>query len=71
VADTPKPAQPAKSAQAKLGLVRGFAWLAVFGIGSALGAILGAAGVAGWIIGLVVSAVTVLLGFFLRRSLEA
>jgi hypothetical protein len=65
------PSAPGRTQRAKLGLVRTFGWLAIFGIGAAVGAILGAFDVAGWIIGLVVSAATVLLGFLLRRSLAA
>ncbi len=52
-----------------LGFLGVFGWLGIFGIGAAVGAILGALDVEGWITGLAVSATTVTLGFFLRRSL--
>ena len=52
-------------------LVRAFGWLGILGIGAALGAILGALDVAGWIVGLAASAATVALGFLLRRALAA
>jgi hypothetical protein len=52
-------------------MLRTFGWLAIFGVGAAIGAILGALDVSGWIIGLIVSGATVLLGFFLRRALAA
>ena len=48
-----------------------FGWLGIFGVGAALGAILGWQDVRGWVIGIVVSAVTVALGFLLRRSLPS
>ena len=69
---TPRPmpgVTPERARQARLGFLRTFGWLAIFGIGAAMGAILGAFDVAGWIIGAVVSALTLSLGFVLRRSL--
>jgi hypothetical protein len=73
---TPKPSSkpipgvtPERAQRARLGFLRTFGWLAIFGIGAAMGAILGAFDVAGWIIGVVVSALTLSLGFVLRRSL--
>ncbi|MCC6224382.1 MAG: hypothetical protein IT201_12940 [Thermoleophilia bacterium] len=75
--ETGPPAKPAGAPPASapprpgLGFLGVFGWLGIFGIGAAVGAILGAADVAGWITGLVVSATTVTLGFFLRRSLVA
>jgi hypothetical protein len=56
-------------ARAKIGVMGLFGWLGIFGVGAALGAILGWQDVRGWVIGIVVSAVTVALGFLLRRSL--
>lgn len=55
--------------RAKVGVMGLFGWLGIFGVGAALGAILGWQDVRGWVIGIVVSAVTVALGFLLRRSL--
>ncbi|HVM66659.1 MAG TPA: hypothetical protein VMU14_17450 [Acidimicrobiales bacterium] len=49
-------------------LVRLIATAGVIGIGTVIGAIMGAYDVAGWIIGLVASAVTVLLAAMLWRS---
>lgn len=57
--------------RAKVGVMGLFGWLGIFGVGAALGAILGWQDVRGWLIGIVVSAVTVALGFLLRRSLPS
>ena len=56
--------------KAKLGVIQSFGWLGIFGVGAAVGAILGAFDVRGWIIGIAVSGATVLLGFALRRSVR-
>ena len=58
-----------RTQRAKVGLTGFFGWLGIFGVGAALGAILGWQDVRGWLIGVVVSAVTVVLGYLLRRSL--
>ena len=55
--------------RAKIGVAGLFGWLGIFGVGAAIGAILGWQDVRGWLIGVIVSAVTVVLGFLLRRSL--
>ena len=76
----PRPATPAAASpetrreyprrrKAKLGVIQSFGWLGIFGVGAAVGAILGAFDVRGWIIGIAVCA-TVLLGFALRRSVR-
>lgn len=57
--------------RAKVGVMGLFGWLGIFGVGAALGAILGWQDVRGWVIGIVVSAVTVALGYLLRRSLPS
>ena len=57
--------------RAKVGVMGLFGWLGIFGVGAALGAILGWQDVRGWLIGVIVSAVTVALGFLLRRSLPS
>jgi hypothetical protein len=57
--------------RAKVGVTGFFGWLGIFGVGAALGAILGWQDVRGWLIGVIVSAVTVALGFLLRRSLPS
>jgi hypothetical protein len=62
-------ASRSRAQRARLGVLGTFGWLAIFGIGAAAGAILGEFDVAGWIIGLVVSALTVALGYLLRREL--
>jgi hypothetical protein len=49
-------------------VVRVIATAGVVGIGTAIGAVMGAYDVAGWIIGLVASAVTVVLAAVLWRS---
>ena len=68
----PGPGTPVSRPQrARAGTLRVFGWLAIFGIGAAIGAVLGALDVSGWIIGLIVSVATILLGFFLRRALAA
>ncbi len=55
--------------KAKIGVAGVFGWLGIFGVGAAIGAIMGWQDVRGWIIGVVVAGVTVILGFLLRRSL--
>lgn len=65
----PPAPSPGVAPRSGLGFLGVFGWLGIFGIGAAVGAILGALDVAGWITGLAVSATTVTLGFFLRRSL--
>jgi hypothetical protein len=55
--------------KAKVGITGLFGWLGIFGVGAAIGAIMGWQDVRGWLIGVVVSAVTVVLGFLLRHSL--
>jgi hypothetical protein len=71
----PEPEQPAptrsRAQKAKLGITGLFGWLGIFGVGAAIGAIMGWQDVRGWLIGIVVSAVTVALGFVLRRSLSS
>ena len=62
---------PPRSRRAPDPILRAFGWLGIFGIGAAVGAILGALDVSGWIIGVIVSGATVLLGFLLRRALAA
>jgi hypothetical protein len=62
-------ARPTRRERARRGIVGTFGWLGIFGIGAAAGAIMGWQDVDGWIIGVVVSGVTVLLGLLLRRSL--
>jgi len=59
--------RPARSTAESL-LVRIVATAGVVAIGTALGAILVAADVAGWIVGLVVSALSVVLAALLWRS---
>ncbi|MBV8951463.1 MAG: hypothetical protein JOZ99_11345 [Actinobacteria bacterium] len=59
---TEPPRRPAESA-----LVRIIATLGVVGVGTAVAAILDSQGVAGWIIGLVVSIVSVILAAILWR----
>ena len=61
------PSRPARAAAESM-MVRVGATAGVVGSGTALGAILVANNVAGWIDGLVVSAVTVLLAAVLWRS---
>lgn len=69
-AEAPAASPKAPTAQRTgFGFLGVFGWLGIFGIGAAVGAVLGALDVAGWITGLAVSATTVALGFFLRRSL--
>jgi len=51
-------------------VTRAFGILGIVGIGAAAGAILGAADVDAWIVGIVVSCVTLVLGAVLRRSLD-
>ena len=69
-AGAPAASPSAPTAQrAGLGFLGVFGWRGIFGIGAAVGAILGARDVAGGITGRAVSATTVTLGFFLRRSL--
>jgi hypothetical protein len=55
--------------RAKVGVAGLLGWLGIFGIGAAVGAIMGWQDVRGWVVGLVVAGVTVLLSFILRRSL--
>ena len=50
-------------------MTRAFGVLGIIGIGAAVGAILGAADVDAWIVGIVVACVTLVLGAVLRRSL--
>lgn len=57
--------------RAKVGVMGLFGWLGIFGVGAGLGAILSWQDVRGWVIGLVVSAVTVAFGYLLRRSLPS
>jgi tetrahydromethanopterin S-methyltransferase subunit F len=61
------PASPPRAA-IESAVVRLVATAGVVGIGTALGAILSSSGVAGWIIGLAVSAVCVVLAALLWRS---
>ena len=61
------PSEPARR-QSESALVRIVATAGIVGIGTALGAILGASDLAGWIIGLVVALVSVLLAAVLWRS---
>jgi hypothetical protein len=61
------PAEPARR-QGESALVRIVATAGIVGIGTALGAILGASDLAGWIIGLVVALISVLLAAVLWRS---
>jgi hypothetical protein len=61
------PATPPRP-RAESVLVRLIATAGVVGIGTAIGAILGAYDVTGWIVGLVASAVTVVLAALLWRS---
>lgn len=61
------PATPPR-ARAESVVVRLIATAGVIGIGTAIGAIMGAYDVAGWIVGLVASAVTVVLAAILWRS---
>ena len=69
-AEAPIASPKAPTAQrTRFGFLGVFGWLGIIGIGAAVGAILGALDVAGWITGLAVAATTVALGFFLRRSL--
>jgi hypothetical protein len=63
------PASLTRRQKAKVGLAGLFGWLGIFGVGAAIGAIMGWQDVRGWLIGVVVSGVTVILGFRLRRSL--
>lgn len=60
------PAPPRANAESVI--VRCVATGGVIGVGTAVGAILVSAGVAGWIIGLVVSLVSVILAALLWRS---
>ncbi len=60
---------PSRTQKASSSVVRAFGWIGIFGIGAILGAILGALDVSGWLIGVIVSGATVVLGFFLRREL--
>ncbi len=61
------PPEPSRKAPESV-LVRVIATAGVAGIGTALGAILVAADVAGWIVGLAVSVLTVVLAALLWRS---
>ena len=61
------PASPPR-ASIESAVVRLVATAGVVGIGTALGAILSSSGVAGWIIGLAVSVVSVVLAALLWRS---
>lgn len=58
-----------RRARARNEMLRVFGAIGIVGIGTAVGAILGAADVDAWIIGLVVSLVVLALGLLLRRSL--
>jgi hypothetical protein len=70
-ASSPEPRREhPRTRKAKLGVIQSFGWVGIFGVGAAVGAILGAFDVRGWIIGIAVSGVTVLLGFALRRSVR-
>jgi hypothetical protein len=61
------PSQPGRRQSESL-LVRVVATAGIVGIGTALGAILGASDVEGWITGLVVALISVLLAAVLWRS---
>jgi hypothetical protein len=61
------PAQPERR-QSESVLARGVATAGIVGIGTALGAICGAADVPGWVIGFAVALVCVLLAAVLWRS---
>jgi hypothetical protein len=60
------PTEPPRR-QVESALVRVIATLGIIAVGTAVAAIMDAAGVAGWIIGLVVSAVSVILAAILWR----
>jgi hypothetical protein len=68
---TPASRHPSRRQKAKVGFAGGVGWLGIFGIGAAIGAIMGWQDVRGWVIGVVVSGVTVILGYLLRRSLPS
>jgi hypothetical protein len=65
-----QPAKLSRTQRAKVGVVGLFGWLGIVGIGAAVGAIMGSQDARGWIIGVVVSGVTVILGLLLRRALR-
>ncbi len=67
--DRTKRAEPSpRVRKARLGTLQTLGWIGIFGVGAAVGAILGSFDVRGWIIGIAVSGATVLLGFALHRS---
>lgn len=61
---------PTLRRRARRGALGLLGWLGIFGVGAGLGAILGWQDVTGWVIGVAVSGVTVVLGFLLRRALD-